>query len=156
MNNNLNNLVSNTPYVVVFLNYLLTVPFSLMKGTKGFMKLIQRDWRSETSLTVFPLSGFSVKAGTGSPILSSVHRATFHRFLSPQQVAVSTFRCCQRTRTLRSAVSTLVLHFSSKVYAAVSTVMIIRFVTKYSLQLYVDSELQRVFCTQTNLSMLST
>ena len=115
-------------YIVKYFNYHFTVPFSLMKGIKNFMKLIKQDWRSETFLTAFLLTDSSVKAGTVSPILSSFYRATFHRFLSLQRVAVNTSRCCQRIRTLRSAVSTLFSRLGIKVYAAVSTVMTIRFV----------------------------
>ena len=107
-------------YILKFLLYRTVFP--LVKGKKDSIKLIRRDWRSETSLTAFPLSGFSVKAGTVSPILYSVCRATFHRFLILSASGGQYFSLLQRIlELLRSSVSAIA-------YTADRTVIRIRFV----------------------------
>ena len=127
------NIVSNTTYIAMLLTSLFIEPFSLLKKReKKVMKLIKQDWRSETFLTAFPLSGFSVKVGGNSSVLSSVCRATFHRFLSLSTSGRQYFSVLKRKlELLRSSVSAFA-------YAAVRTVMIIRFViqnTRHNLRL---------------------
>lgn len=117
-------------FVILFmwLNFKLLfhrTVFPLVKGIKDSIKLIQRDWRSETSLTAFPLSGFSVRAGGNSSILRTVCRTTLLRFLTPPANSSQYFSLLKRI--LEFYVCSY-FRFSKRIRSATHTVIGTRFV----------------------------
>jgi len=132
----------NIPLMFIYVIRLLLhrTVFPLVKDKKDSIKLTLRDWRSETSLTVFPLSGFSVKAGGHSSIFYTVYRATFLRFLTLSVNDGQYFSLPKRIlELLRSSVSALA-------YVAERTVMGIRFVKQKPLHEVAHSGSNNGFC----------